>query len=131
MTTTRQLVARPQVGQKARVIWANSLRRGETGTVTEVTPRGIVTLRMEDGTIGSWSRQHLTWDAVTRDQAVALIAEAEALQPFTNGDARRSLQMAKEALGRYDARPSHWTAEMAQIALRDAGNSARLAVKYA
>jgi hypothetical protein len=65
----------------------------------------------------------------TRSEVAALIDEAAALEsPHPNSN--RSLQMAREALGRHDAAPRHWTSEHFAIALRDAANSARLAVRY-
>lgn len=66
---------------------------------------------------------------VTRDDVVALIAEAEAASPATFC-AVRSLNMAREALARYDADPHWWTAEVFRITLRDAANSARLSIRY-
>ena len=66
---------------------------------------------------------------MNRETVVARITEARALEP-TTFCANRSLTMAGEALSRYDANPRHWTAEARRIALRDADNSARLAIRY-
>lgn len=67
--------------------------------------------------------------ALTPDAVTALVDEARALAP-TTFCAKRSLTMAEQALAKYRHPSSHWTSEHRRIMLRDAANSARLAIRY-
>lgn len=66
----------------------------------------------------------------TAEEVTALVEWIrEAIAP-TTFCAARSLTMAERDLALYRKPARHWTAEMRRITLRDAGNSARLAVRY-
>ena len=66
---------------------------------------------------------------LTPEEVTALVEEARALAP-TTFCAKRSLNMAERDLALYRHPASHWNGEMRRITLRDAGNSARLAIRY-
>lgn len=67
-----------------------------------------------------------------RSEVVAQIEEAsDTFANTQNAYASRCLQDARNYLALHDSRPYHWTSEHYTIALRDAHNAARLAIKYA
>lgn len=63
MSIDQQPTARPTVGDRVRFRATQSRRRGELGTVTEVTARGFVYATMDAGdTIGDLSSNFVTID---------------------------------------------------------------------
>jgi len=67
---------------------------------------------------------------MNRTEVLATIAAAESIEN-PGRYARARTESAREHLARHDARPYWWTAEHYRIALRDAANAARLAIRYA